>query len=92
MRTNEERSRLIHKRTAEIKREKHSSLSAFSYRYRGMDAGTDDRSCGRKHCPFFGSGKYDRQSCCSWLYCHGPACFSPWCMRNRAALPSAAQK
>ena len=28
----------------------------------------------------------------SWLYCHGPACFSPWCMRNRAALPFAAQK
>ena len=66
MRTNEERSRLIHKRTAEIKREKRNRLQRgldavciavcllFGYRYRGMDAGTDDRTCGRKHCSFFG--------------------------------------
>ena len=75
MRTSEERARLIHRRTAEIKQERrikrqrrldaacNGGLPASGHRHRHNDAGTDEERRGRKHRPFFGNGKPDRKPC-----------------------------
>lgn len=71
-------------------RDLHSSLYAFSYRYRGMDAETDDRTCGGSIVHSSGAASMIGSHAALGYIGHGPACFSSWCMRNRAALPSAA--
>ena len=86
MRTSEERARLIHRRTAEIKQE-----PASGHRHRHNDAGTDEERRGRKHRPFFGNGKPDRKPCRAGLYRDGAVGIFPWGLRDGSSIPSASE-
>ena len=103
MRTSEERARLIHRRTAEIKQEhrkkKQQGLYAvcmaaclfFGDRHRCNDAGIDEERSGRKHRPFFRNGKPDRKPCRTWLYHDGAVGIFPWSLRDSSFIPSASE-
>ena len=100
MRTSEERARLIHRRTAEIKQERRikrqrrldaACMAVCLLLVIGNDAGTDEERRGRKHRPFFGNGKPDRKPCRAGLYRDGAVGIFPWGLRDGSSIPSASE-
>ena len=99
MRTSEERARLIHRRTAEIKQERRikrqrrldAACMAVCLLLVINDAGTDEERRGRKHRPFFGNGKPDRKPCRAGLYRDGAVGIFPWGLRDGSSIPSASE-
>lgn len=104
MRTNEERTRLIHKRTAEIKRENqkkkqrrldaalHSGLSAAGGRHWRVDARPDGGCLRKRRKPCFGRGKPCGKPCGAGLYPDGTSGLFAGRVRDGAFVPSAPQE
>ena len=79
MRTSEERARLIHRRTAEIKQERRIK------RQRRLDA-----AC-MAVCLLLVIGKPDRKPCRAGLYRDGAVGIFPWGLRDGSSIPSASE-
>ncbi len=105
MRTSEERARLIHRRTAEIKQERriketasrldagvHGGLPVFGDRHRRADAGIDERAQRTAGSPTLRG----RQACSEatpalGYIIMGLLAFLPWGLRDGSSVPSASE-